>query len=145
MKLLLTLEISGKLASLKNDRFTGVNRKTGKIVNAPSTFYKKFEKMAKEQIFSQITFDYYFHSVFILYDFRFWGQGRLDISNFVVSLEDIMVSARVLEEDRYSVIKSYLPLSRYCPEDPGCTVKIFEAPTGNLPPLSRWIHLLEGI
>ena len=114
----LKLILKGQIPSLKNDRVNvGIGGKgTGipaRMITVPSGHYKKWYVSAREQIHNQCVVDYLFRHVEIKYTLYYRIKGRIDLTNSIQSIEDLMTDCMVIEDDRYRVISKYSASAHY--------------------------------
>ena len=102
------LIIDGQPVTKKNSQRILINRATGKPFIAPSDKFKKYEKAAQWQIYNQwrgkAPID---HAVNVKCVFFMENKRRVDLTNLLESIDDILVAYRVLEDDHCGIIASH--------------------------------------
>ncbi len=90
--------------SKKNSQQIMVNKKTGKPFISPSKKYKEYEKQAVCFIPFVDKIDY---PVNVKCLFYMQTHRKVDLTNLLEAIDDVMVKAGVLADDNFTVIESH--------------------------------------
>jgi len=106
----LKLTLVGDVPSLKNDRIfrqIGGVKVAARMISIPTAAYHKWFVNSFNQICNQCPVDYLFRHVTIKYTIFMGTHRKIDLSNCIQSIEDLMRDAYVIQDDNYSVISRY--------------------------------------
>lgn len=87
----------------KNSQQIAINRKTGRPFVTPSKKYKEYERTAM----GYIPFVPTFLPVNVKCLFYMPTRRRVDLTNLLEAIDDVMVKAGLLPDDDYTVIQSH--------------------------------------
>lgn len=101
----ISLTIQGAPVTKKNSQRILLT-KNGRPFIAPSKQYQKYEKVATAQIPTPLR-KAISDPVNIRYLFFMPTKRRVDLSNLIEAVDDILVKAGVLEDDNYKIVQSH--------------------------------------
>lgn len=90
--------------SKKNHPQIIMNKKTKKPILLPSPEYRKYEKEALPYIPNDTTIDY---PVNVKCLFYMPTRRRVDLTNLLEAIDDVMVKGKLLEDDNFKIIESH--------------------------------------
>ena len=100
--------IHGQPITKKNSQQILVNRKTGKPFISPSSRYTQYQADARWEIFGQWrgkpTIDY---PVNIKCLFYMETKRRVDLTNLLEAIDDILVHYRIIKDDNYTIVAGH--------------------------------------
>lgn len=88
----------------KNSQQILINRATGRPFVMPSPNYKQYEKDASFFMPKDLNIDY---GVNIKCLFYMKTKRKVDLTNLLEAIDDVMVKCNVLKDDNYTIIKAH--------------------------------------